>query len=644
MKKYAAAAVVAGTLGVGGWHYLCGCSEVYNTTQSVQSPIAAIRSTDWTGAGVVGGIPTNRTQCGSTIAAGASAATINSAISGCAANHYVQLGAGTFTLTSGLQLLKSNVTLRGAGADQTFLTISGGTSCCGLGATVAIVMGDSSSGAPGGAAAGGADPDHQVTWTATSYAQGQNQITLSSTAGLSVGAMMYLDQLDDAVDGYPAAGDIVACDANAVFCSNQGGNVIGNRGGNRSTVQVVTVTNISGSLVTFTPGLIAPNWRSSQSPGAYWNNTFATGIGLESMSIDWSGLAGGSFLQMKNLTNSWVLGVRDITTYNSASGAADHYLPFMASHVTIRSNYGYGSLVNGLDRYFVNSSVTTQMLVENNICHFNPSCFLPNGPSAADVYAFNYVDGAFFSPAGAQPHDGVGYMMLFEGNNWSSIWADVTHSTHFFETNFRNHHDGQAHNPVTTETEAFGILTNNRFFNIVGNVIGDNTNYTDYQSLLADDGAAVYVLGWQGNNSGTTVNNDTNVHRTIFRWMNWDSVTSTNHSATNDRTGVRACTSAVAPCTESEVPSGITNYPNATPASQALPVSLYATSRPIYFGSVVWPPIGPDVTNGNISGFGGHANLIPARVCFNSLSNDANYPSSSPRIKSFNAVACYVTP
>ena len=613
-----------------------------NTTPA--NPIAAVRLTDWTTAGVVGGIPTTRTQCGTTIAAGASATTINNAIAACAANHYVLLGAGSFTLTAGLRLLTNNVTLRGSGADATLLTMTGDTSCCGLGATVAIVMGDSSTGAPGGAAAGGADPDHQTTWTASSYAQGQTQITLASTTGLAVNAMLYLDQLDDASDGYPATGDIVACDVAAAFCSNQGGNVIGNRGGNRSTVQVVTVTNINGSLVTFTPGLHAPNWRAAQSPGAYWNNTYATGIGLEALSVDWSAIPGDSFLQMKNLTNSWVLGVRDITTYNSASGAADHYLPFMASHVTIRSNYDYGSIVNGLDRYFVNTSVTSELLVENNICHFNPSCFLPNGPSAGDVYAFNYVDDQFFSPAGSQTHDGVGYDMLFEGNNWASSMGDVTHSTHFFETHFRNHHDGQAHNPVTTETEAFVILTNNRFFNFVGNVIGDNANYTDYQSLLADDGAAIYVLGWMGNNSGTPVANDTNVHRTLFRWMNWDSVTSTNHSGTNDQTGIRACTNATAPCTESEVPSGITNYAQPIPGSTALPVSLYATAKPVYFGSVVWPPIGPDVTNGNIAGFGGHANLIPARVCFNSLANDAAYGSSSPRIKTFNATTCYTTP
>src|ERR1035441_10047954 len=86
------------------------------------------RAIDWTQAGVVGGIPSATwTQCGSTIAAGASAATINTAISNCtpgtlpANGKYVQLGAGTFNLTQSIHIAKSGVVLRGMGAKQTHL-------------------------------------------------------------------------------------------------------------------------------------------------------------------------------------------------------------------------------------------------------------------------------------------------------------------------------------------------------------------------------------------------------------------------------------------------------------------------------------------------------------------------------------------
>ena len=70
------------------------------------------------------------TQCGSTIAAGASAATINSALAACGSNQYVLLGAGTFNLTAPINVsyyssLKSGLVLRGSGSNSTFLVYSG---------------------------------------------------------------------------------------------------------------------------------------------------------------------------------------------------------------------------------------------------------------------------------------------------------------------------------------------------------------------------------------------------------------------------------------------------------------------------------------------------------------------------------------
>src|ERR1700680_1591045 len=89
------------------------------------------RAVDWSNVGLPGGIPSGSwTQCGSTIAAGASVATINSAIANCTANHYVQLGAGTFNLSGGILFnAKSNVEIRGMGANQTFLVFSSNVAC-----------------------------------------------------------------------------------------------------------------------------------------------------------------------------------------------------------------------------------------------------------------------------------------------------------------------------------------------------------------------------------------------------------------------------------------------------------------------------------------------------------------------------------
>src|SRR5580704_8223478 len=85
----------------------------------IQSP----RAIDWTTAGSPAvASSASWTQCGSTVAAGASAATINAALAACTAGHYVQLAAGTYNLTASITFgQKSNIKLVGMGADQTFL-------------------------------------------------------------------------------------------------------------------------------------------------------------------------------------------------------------------------------------------------------------------------------------------------------------------------------------------------------------------------------------------------------------------------------------------------------------------------------------------------------------------------------------------
>src|SRR5580704_802709 len=86
-------------------------------------PLPASRVIDWTYTGVPGGIP-NRTTICATFSPGATASAINNAISSCN-NGVVFLNAGTYTSASlggTIQVYRSNVTLRGAGANQTILT------------------------------------------------------------------------------------------------------------------------------------------------------------------------------------------------------------------------------------------------------------------------------------------------------------------------------------------------------------------------------------------------------------------------------------------------------------------------------------------------------------------------------------------
>src|SRR5262249_43529568 len=100
------------------------------------------RATDWTQTGVTGGIP-NRTNICQTIppfgslVSPASAATINSAIRACssAGGGVVLLQAGTYYLNDAIvatpvgQAATKNVTLRGAGPDQTTIYFTGSPFC-----------------------------------------------------------------------------------------------------------------------------------------------------------------------------------------------------------------------------------------------------------------------------------------------------------------------------------------------------------------------------------------------------------------------------------------------------------------------------------------------------------------------------------
>jgi hypothetical protein len=219
-------------------------------------------------------------------------------------------------------------------------------------------------------------------------------------------------------------------------------------------------------------------------------------------------------------------------------------------------------------------------------------------------------------------------MDLFEGNNFGSVLGDIIHGPHYFGTLFRNLLNGSTENSPQVTGYGLGLHTHNRFFNIVGNVFG-YSGWTKYETDFDDDGQAVYVLGWQGNASGGTVQNDPDVIRTLMRWGNWDSV--------NNATRWQS----------SEVPSGLANYANPVPPSQTLPASFYLSSRPSWWstpwGTPPWPAIGPDVSGGDISNSptGTHASKIPARLCFENTALDSAYPSSNPRVRLFDASTCY---
>ena len=331
--------------------------------------LAPSRAINWTTAGVAGSIPTRSTIC-ATLNPGATAAQINSAIASCPANQVVKLNAGTYNLSGGIDFGgHSNVTLRGAGPDQTFVKFSAWAGCMGLGGNVCVIN------------PSGMNPDNvqnSANWTA-GYSVGTTSITLSSTTGLSVGSILFLDQLNDANTDN---GQVWMCDL-FPYCATEGGE--GLTRANRAQVQPVVVTSVNGQTVGINRGLYMPNWRSSQSPQGWWSNDVISGDGIEDISLDYTAASGAVGIFFGGARDCWVKNVRSL---NSARAAV--WMDF-ATRITVRDSYFFGTQNAASQSYGIETDSVSDLLVENNIFQ-HVTAGTPLGKAAAGTaYGYNFA-------------------------------------------------------------------------------------------------------------------------------------------------------------------------------------------------------------------------------------------------------------
>lgn len=614
------------------------CLSVISDAQNWSGVISPSRAADWSSAGVVGGIPSGTwsncvtTACNTLNGGTVTSASISAAISSAPANTVVRIPAGSFSVTSGISFGgKSNVVLRGAGADQTLLTVTGTSSPCITPSGAAVSMCGTST-----ANVGQAGTVHN--WTGTTeggagvYPKGASHLIFDSVSGWSVDTLIVLDQIDDATD----TGNVLV---NQTTTYSQEGGSPG-RSGPRSQQQFVRITAINGTTVTITPGIYMPNWRTSQTPQAWTlgvvGATVATMEGLEDLLINTAGAAsGGTGLSLMNCYQCWVKGVaslRDAVQRN-------HMWLYQGVHEEIRDCYFYGS--NGTSSsYGTETFMGSDNLIINNIFQ-HVTVPLMTGNNTGSVFAYNFsVDDNYLGASGnwsfeqMATHDaGVSYL-LYEGNEGAGVIVDDIHGTENFVTMFRSQLTGRDYGGPT-KTQSTIPLENqaySRYQNVIGNVLGTSGYHTKYQATGGDGDTSIYTLGWQGNSGTGTF--DSLVGSTIMRWGNWDVVTSTNDNGTNDSTGTRFVSG--------EVPTAAPLYPNSVPANQTLPASFFLSSKPSWWPSATaWPPIGPDVANGNIANFGGHGYSIPARDCYVTVMGGSLTTSVGPL--AFNASNCYVT-
>lgn len=575
---------------------------------------------------------------------------INTAISGCDANHYVELGAGTFSLSGGIQWsAKSHVAVRGQGADQTFLVFSSDSSCHG---TFAVICLDSSDGNYQGG------PSNTATWSA-GYSAGTTTITLSSVTSLSVGDPIMLDQTDD-----PSGTDdtsIFVCYSPQFTCSTNGDNGGGPRA-NRSQQQMVNVASCdgnstvghacsSGTNITITPGLVMANWSSGKTPQAWWASTPIFGSGIENVSIDVSTSGGNEGVEVFNCTGCWVKGIRTVGPFDRSAVQI-----FQSNHITVQDSYFYKTPDSASVNYGVETIPCSDCLVQNNIFEQVQAPYPANGSCTGCVYAYNFdvnnvFTGGTFQNQSGFPHAVGDEHILYEGNIGSGIYSDNFHGTHHLITIFRNYWNGYQKNEGTFTTSAttpiiLGAFS--RFYNIIGNVLGNGARHTVYQNAVGDThaGQKIFDIGF-----GNNIPDDSNTVTTLMRWGNYDLV---NNAAR---------------FVSGEVPSGLSgtqaSFANSVPGDNNLPPSFYYSSQPSWWTSgKAWPAIGPDVNGGNVkycsggtytgtyvltsgqcpSGTattlaGGRIVSNPAMDCY--LNTMSGVPDGTGAVLSFNASTCY---
>jgi hypothetical protein len=389
--------------------------------------LAPSRAIDWSTAGVTGGIPNRTTICATIDPYDGPADTINNAIQNCPEGQLVKLNAGTFNLTNGIKFNgQGEITLRGAGPDQTFLIFSGGVECKGPNADICVDGNDFSYYVL-------QPPDHVADLTGGGpWPAGTTQITLSTTAGLQPGMFMVLDLLDDVAD----TGELLVCSV-PMACASQGSGGAGRA--NREQEQFVRITSINGNLVTFTPGLYMPNWRGSQSPQAFWGTPFAyvSGVGVEDLSMTHSGGGTQSGIRLAFASGSWIRNVRSLNVA-PLNNPRNHVWLYESPHNTVRDSYFYGANC-GDQSYGIEEYMTSDNLIENNILH-HIAAPLQSNTGSGSVFGYNYsFDDCFTGvPAGSNPgwqqassylHGAGTGMVLHEGNIGSGFEGDVVHGS-----------------------------------------------------------------------------------------------------------------------------------------------------------------------------------------------------------------------
>jgi hypothetical protein len=327
---------------------------------------------------------------------------------------------------------------------------------------------------------------------------------------------------------------------------------------NRPTAEIKEIASVNGNVVTFTVPLHISYPISKQSQvtrfgrsDVSWDGTFVKSAGAEDLKV-----TGGSdgAIRFMATAHSWLKNVENTAWLGEAVAIAHSY------GIEIRDSYihdavwpypggaGYSiSLQNG----------SSESLIENNIIMKANKMMVARSSGAGSVVGYNYADDGYvgydlsWQEVGLNGSHMVGsHDMLFEGNESFNYDSDNTHGNAIYMTVFRNHLTGFRRDFAgLSNARTAGLMYGSWWHTFIGNVQGVSGGMGGW---TYDKG--IWKLGYDP--SQWDQDPDPKVLSTTLRDGNFDYLTNSVHW---DR------------------------------VAQALPASLYLTSKPAFFGSNPWP-------------------------------------------------------
>jgi hypothetical protein len=501
------------------------------------SIVPADRATVWN-PGIPGGVPARTVVCANVNPGG----NIQSAINACPLGQVVQLGAGTFNLSTNLTLSKG-ITLRGMGPTLTKLKVP-----IGSGNNV-ITIGSEGVG-------------YATTVNLAGNAvKGTASVVLASNPGLSVSEIVTIDQLTDpnlSKWGY------TNCQGATDACRGWFTRM------NRPLGQVMEVTAVSGNTVTFSTPFHITFSTGSGAQLTRFSSTAVRNAGVENLYVS-GGSNGQGNIRISVAAYSWVKNVES----DLSDGAS---IDMMATfRCVVRDSYVHStqSPTPGGGGYGISlSQYAADNLVENNaVWNFN-KVMVMRATGGGNVIGYNsfedgWIEGTegWVETGANASHLTTPHYELFEGNEAFNFDGDNTWGNAIYITVFRNHLTGHRrslpplHLSDDENVRAIGLMEGHWWYTFLGNVLGQpGTAIRTYQQLAAPwDGSAMWRLGYNPEDWGATA--DPKVLSTVLRGANFD-------YATNSL-----------------------RWENFT--AQTVPDSLYLTSKPAFFGSNRWPWVDP---------------------------------------------------